>query len=409
MNRLHALKTLLATAFLAAGIELLPAQIAVQGGKIYTMAGPILTNGVVLVVNGKIEAVGTQDQLPVPAGYKILNAAVVTPGLIDAHTVVGLSGLLNQPQDQDQLEKSAPMQPELRAIDSYNALDPLVEWVRQFGVTTLHTGHAPGALISGQTMILKTSDQTISTNVLNPSAMVACTLGGGSLTGKDNKPPGTTAKAVAMLRAEFIKAREYSQKLGRKDEEKKPARDLHLEVLARVLDKTMPLLVTAQRHQDIRAALRLAAEFQINLVLDGASDSPLLLDEIKASGFPVFLHPTMARANGELENSSWETAARLRKAGIRFALQSGYETYVPKTRVVLFEAAIAAANGLTPEEALAAITIDAASILGISQRVGSLEKGKDADLALYDADPFEFTSHCIGVIISGKEWSGTPR
>jgi len=301
------------------------------------------------------------------------------------------------------------MQPELRAIDGYNAIDPLVEWVRQLGVTTLHTGHAPGALVSGQTMIIKTGDRTISTNVLNPAAMVACTLGRGSLETKEKKSPGTSAKAVAMLRAELIKAREYSEKLNRKEEDKRPARDLHLEVLARVLDQSMPLLVTVHRHQDILAALRVAKEFQIKLVLDGVSDAPLVLDEIKASGFPVLLHPTMARSYEEAENLSMETAAKLRKAGIPFALQSGYETYVPKTRVVLFEAALAAANGLTPEEALATITIDAARILGISDRVGSIQKGKDADLALFDGDPFEYTTHCTGVVISGKEWTGAVR
>lgn len=139
------------------------------------------------------------------------------------------------------------------------------------------------------------------------------------------------------------------------------------------------------------------------------SDAPLVLDEIEASGFPVLLHPTMARAHEEQENLSMEPGAKLKKAGIHFALQSGYESYVPKTRVVLFEAAAAAANGLTPEEALAAITIDVARILGCSARVGSLEKGKDADLALYDGDPFEYATHCTGVVISGKDWSGVAR
>jgi imidazolonepropionase-like amidohydrolase len=383
-------------------------QVAVEGDKIFTMAGAVISNGVVLIRDGKIEAVGRRSGVSIPPGYKTLQAKVVTPGLIDAHTVVGLSGILNQPQDQEQLEKSAPMQPELRALDSYNALDPLVEWIRSFGVTTIHTGHAPGALISGQTMILKTSEKNISTNLLNPAAMIACTLGRGALAA-EKKSPGTSAKAVAMLRTEFIKAREYSDKLKKAADDKKPPRDLHLEALVQILDGKIPLLVTVDRHQDILAALRVAKEFQIKLVLDGMSDAPLVLDDIKASGFPVLLHPTMARPAAEAENLSMETAAKLKKAGIPFALQSGYESYVPKTRVVLFEAAIAAANGLAPEEALAAITIDAAKILGVADRVGSIEKGKDGDLALYDGDPFEYTSHCIGVVISGNVMSGPPH
>jgi imidazolonepropionase-like amidohydrolase len=127
-----------------------------------------------------------------------------------------------------------------------------------------------------------------------------------------------------------------------------------------------------------------------------------VIDEIKAAGVPVILHPTMARPFGEEQNLSMETASLLRKAGIRVALQSGYEGYVPKTRVVLLEAAMAAANGLSFDDALATITIDAAKILGINDRVGSIEPGKDADLALFDGDPFEYTTHVTGVVIDGK-------
>ena len=116
---------------------------------------------------------------------------------------------------------------------------------------------------------------------------------------------------------------------------------------------------------------------------------------------PVIIHPTMYRATGETENPSFETAATLRRAGIPIALQSGFEPYVPRTRVVLFEAGLAAAHGLEFEEALATITIDAAKILSIDDRVGSLEVSKDADLALFDGDPFEYTSHCIGVVTDG--------
>ena len=117
----------------------------------------------------------------------------------------------------------------------------------------------------------------------------------------------------------------------------------------------------------------------------------------------------MARSFDERENLSFETAAKLRRAGIPVALQSGYESYVPKTRVVLFEAAVAAANGLSFEEALATITIDAARILGVADRVGSLEVGKDGDVALYDGDPFEYTSHCVGVVINGQVVSEEPQ
>jgi imidazolonepropionase-like amidohydrolase len=135
----------------------------------------------------------------------------------------------------------------------------------------------------------------------------------------------------------------------------------------------------------------------------------LLIDEIKAAGVPVILHPTMQRAIGDQENLSFETAAKLVAAGIPVALQSGYEAYVPKTRVVLFEAGVAAANGLSQQQALRAITLDAAKILGIDKRVGSLEVGKDGDVALYDGDPLEYTTHCVGTIIDGRVVSDSPR
>jgi imidazolonepropionase-like amidohydrolase len=378
-------------------LSTLKAQLAIQGEKVYTMAGAAIENGVVLIRNGKIERVGPAAQVQIPTGYRTLSAKVVTPGLIDAHTVIGLSGYLNQPQDQDQLEKTTAMQPELRAVDAYDPREKLIEWVRSFGVTTIHTGHGPGALISGQTMIIKTNAPTADAAMV-PAAMVAVSLGdlGKAETGKS---PGTRPKEIALLRSEFIKAKEYTPK----------TRDLHLETLARVLKGELRLLITVHRANDIVTALRLAKEFNLKIVLDGAAESQLVLEQIKAAGFPVIIHPTMMRANAETENATFEDAAKLQSAGIPWALQSGFEEYVPKTRVVLWEAGVAAANGLTFDQALAGITINAAKLLGIANRVGSLETGKDADLALYDGDPFEYTSHCTGVVIDGAVISVNSR
>jgi imidazolonepropionase-like amidohydrolase len=382
------------------------AQVAVHGETVYTMAGAPIKAGVVLVgANGKIERVGPASDVRVPDGYKALRAKVVTPGLVDAHSVVGLAGYLNQPHDQMQLESSTAIQPELRAVDAYNAQETLVQWLRNHGVTTVHTGHAPAALVAGQTMIVKTAGDEVDDAVMVPLAAVAVTLGADGLPGQ-GKSPGNISKAIAMLRGELLKAREYVDKqAGPAD--KRPPRDLKLEALGRVISKEIPLLVTAQRSHHILTALRLAKEFDVRLVLDGAAEAYLISDRVKESGFPVILHPTMARAGGDLENMTMESASLLRKAGIPVALQSGYETYVPKTRVVLFEAAVAAANGLTFEQALGTVTIDAARILGIDRRVGSLEAGKDGDLALFDGDPFEYTSHVTGVVIDGRVVSET--
>jgi len=376
-------------------------QIAVKGETVWTMAGEPISNGVVLVNNGKIEAVGPQSSVQIPANYKVISAKVVTPGLIDAHTVIGLNGYLNQPHDQMALEGSGPLQPELRAIDAYNSDEKLIEWVRQFGVTTIHTGHQPSALVSGQTMIAKTTGKDVDEATLVPTAMIAVTLGEDSLAAQ-GKSPGTRAKEMSMLRAELIKAQENSKKTD-------APKDLRSDIMVRVIKREIPLLITANKAQDIMTALRLAKEFNLKIVLDGAAEAQLLLNEIKASGFPVIVHPTMARANGDEMSLSMEDAAKLKAAGIPVALQSGYEGYVPKTRVVLFEAAMAAANGLSQRDALALVTIDAAKILGLDARIGSLEKGKDADLAMYDGDPFEWTSHCTGTIINGQVVSDVVR
>jgi imidazolonepropionase-like amidohydrolase len=424
------------------------AQIAVKGETVWTMAGEPITNGVILIKNGKIEAVGAASKIKIPNNYKIISAKVVTPGLIDAHSVIGLSGYMNQPHDQMQRDSSSPMQPELRAIDAYNTEEKLIEWVRSFGVTTIHTGHGPGALISGQTMIAKTFGKEVEDVTIVPTAMIAVTLGESALE-SGGKSPGTRAKQAAMLRAELIKA---SEAIRKKDDSSKTqtvvsqtvgdnqpnnndnspttsnpnsilenpptqnnqnlnnqaavsmqsSTDLRSDIMQKVIRREIPLLITAQRSQDIMTAIRIAKEFNIKIVLDGAAESFMIIDKIKASGFPVIVHPTMFRAGGETESLSMETASKLKAAGIPFALQSGFEGYVPKTRVVLFEAALAAANGLSRRDALATITIDAAKIIGLSNRIGSLEKNKDADIAMYDGDPFEYTTHCVGTIINGQ-------
>jgi imidazolonepropionase-like amidohydrolase len=398
-------------------------QVAVRGKTVHTMAGRPIEDGIVVVKDGKIVTIGKASDVKVPDGFRVLEAAVVTPGLIDAHATVGFSGLLNQQGDQDQFEHSAPIQPELRAVDAYNARDELVEWLRSFGITTVHTGHAPGELMSGQTLIVKTVGGTVGDSLLRDAYAVAATLAT-TAEKSEGKSPGTRGKMMAMLRSELIKAREYRDKVrkaakpaeaksGEAAKETKtpepPARDLRYETLSQVLDGKLRLLITADRVQDIQSALRLGKEFDIKIILDSAAEAYLAIDDIKAAGVPVVIHPSMARATDDKENMSFETASKLVAAGIPVALQSGYEAYVPKTRVVLFEAALTAANGLSQEQALATITIDAAKILGIADRVGSLEVGKDGDLALYDGDPFEYTTHCVGTVIGGQLVSDKPR
>lgn len=363
-------------------------QVAVKAEKIYTMAGKVIENGIILCKDGKIDQIGTSNDIDIPSEYKIVEGKIATPGLIDAHTVVGLSGIYNQEHDQDQLEISDPIQPELRAFDAFNPKEQLINWISAFGVTTVNTGHSPGALSSGQTMIVKTSG-AFESPILDSVSSVVFSLG--TEVSREFKSPGTRPKGIAMLRDAFYQAKASE---GKEDGPK----NIRNEILVKILNKEIPAIITANTAVDILGAIRLADEFQIELILDGGAESYLVIEEIRQAGVPVILHPMMSRTN----NLSYETPRILKENNITFAIQGGYESYVPKVRVVLFEAAVAAANGLSFEDALSAITISAAKILNINDRVGSIEIGKDADIALFDGDPFEYTSHVQAVLLNGK-------
>lgn len=374
-------------------------QVAIKAEIIHTVSGRIITQGVILVRDGKIEQVGSASGIAVPAGYTVYTAKVVTPGLVDARSMVGLSGAYNISTDQDQVEKSSPIQPELRAIDAFNPEEQLLKFVRDHGVTTLHTGHGIGALVSGQTMVVKTKPGNVEEVVLKPAAMLAMTLG--PAVQSNFASPGTKAKQVAMLRSELIKAQSYSKKLNDKDTTKRPAADLKMDMLASLLKGDVKGLITANTSVDIMNAIRLAKEFGFKLVLDGSAEAYRLIDEIKLANAEVIVHATMARNYGEMLNMTRENAALLTRANIPVSIETGFEGYVPKTRVLLHEAAMAMSSGLPYDEALKAVTLNPARLLGLENRVGSIEKGKDADLVLYDGDPFEFLTRVCHVFVDG--------
>ena len=375
-------------------------QTAIKAETIYTISGAPIKNGVVLIKDGKIESVGTAKEISIPKNYTVVNAKIVTPGFVDARSVVGLSGALNIPTDQDQLEKSSPIQPELRAIDAYNPEEKLVAYVRDYGVTTMHTGHGIGALVSGQTMIVKTKPGKIDAVTLVPMEMLAMTIG--SSVQVNFTSPGTKAKQIAMIRTELLKAQGYMQKQNDKDTSKRPATDLKYEALSKLLKGEVKALITVNSTNDIMNAIRLAKEFNFKLVIDGAAEAYKLIDEIKSAHAEIILHATMARNGGDMVNMTRESAAILTAAGIPVSIETGYEAYVPKTHVLLFEAALAVTYGLPYEEGLKAITLNPAKLLGIDKRVGSIEKGKDADLVLFDGDPFEYLSKVCKVMIDGN-------
>lgn len=390
------LLTILLTVFIIEAF----AQVAIFADSIFPVTSPLIRKGVILVNKGKIEKIGLESEIKVPEKYIRVNAHVVTPGFIDARSTIGMSGVFNNNTDQDQLEKSSPIQPELRAIDAYNPEEKLVSVARSFGITTLHTGHGIGALVSGQTMVVSTKPGNTESVTIKPLSMLAMTIGDG-VSGHFSSP-GTKAKQLSMIRTELLKAKEYAKKMEEKDSAKRPSFDLRMDMLAKLLRGEIKAMITANTTVDMMGAIRLANEFQLKLVLDGAAEAYRLVDEIKAAKAEIILHATMARNEGDMLNMSRESAALLTKAGIPVSIESGYEGYVPKTRIVLFEAAVAMGFGLSYEDALKCITIHPAKLLGLDKERGSLEKGKRADLVLFDGDPFEYTSHVTGVYIDGN-------
>lgn len=403
-----ALPTLLAT---LAALPLAADTLAIEGRLIQTM-GPqgAIRNGVVLVADGRIVAVGPAEQVAIPANSRRLQAQVVTPGLVDTKSAVGLSGLYNVDADQDQDEATNPNTAEVRALDAFNPRDPLLAYVRSMGVTTAQV--APGEInpIAGQAGIFKLAGEIPEEMALRPVSAMVFNLGEApkGFYGGQKKAPSTRMGTAALIRQALLEAQQFADKRERweqadeKKEDARPERDLRLEALARVVRREVPALFVARRADDIMTALRLAKEFDLELVLSQATEGYLVREPIAEAAVPVLVGPTLERLGSmETMNATLENAALLAKAGVPIAFTAGFEGYVPKNRVLLFEAAIAAVNGLGFDRALQASTIDAARILGVADRVGSLEPGKDADVVLFDGNPFEYTTHVEGVIIEG--------
>jgi imidazolonepropionase-like amidohydrolase len=396
-----------------------PAQaqnVAISADHLYSMdsttpqGGP----GLVLIRDGKIEAVRNGANLSAPAGYQALHAAYVTPGLIDTDTTTGVSGAYNIPADQDQDESTDPNTADVHVRDSLNPQDLLYRYVNSFGVTTLQVAPGDRNPIAGVAGIFKTvGPQSAITTVdqisLRPESAMVFNLGEGpkETYGAARKAPMTRMKTAEIIRHALLDAQQYRAKWEKwqkdgGDATKLPTLDTRLAVLADVVAGKLPAIFNAYRADDIDTAIRIGTEFHLKYMIASATEAYLITDVIRKAGVPVLLGPVMqAPFRHETANATYENAALVNQAGIPMALMTGYEAYVPKSRILIFEAAIAAANGLGLEGALRAITISAAKILGVDNKLGSLAAGKDADVVLFDGDPFEYTSHVQTVLVGG--------
>lgn len=377
----------------------------VWAGRVHTVSGKPQPNSMVVVKDGRIAAVVPGDQVDAYRDFPVIVAAEVTPGLIDTHTVVPLSGEYNIPADQDGDEKTDPNQADIRVLDGFNPSERLLQFLLEQGVTVVHATPGHANVIGGMSGVFRTHGNSVEDMTIRfPQAMVF-NLGVTPKKTYDGKPPGTRMGTASIIRNALQSAVNYSRKktTAAKNNEPAPDFDLKHEALSLAIEKKVPAMFTAHRADDILTGLRLSKEFGLQPVVALATEGYLIADQLVKANVPVIAHPPMQRVGGiETYNSFLGNAAALSDAGLRVAICSSFEGYVPKTRVIRWEAAIGMVYGLGHQRALSSITLDAARILGIDQDYGSIEKGKVADLVLYDGDPFEHATHVTHVFVGGR-------
>jgi imidazolonepropionase-like amidohydrolase len=372
--------------------------VVIHAGRIHTAAGQPIIGGTIVIRDGVIESVtGAGDRVKIPEGATELTAADVTPGLIDPFCTAGLSGGWNIPADQDQDEGGDPNQAELRVLDGFNPNEPLLEFLRANGVTVVHTTPGRQAIIAGRSGVFRTDGRTAESAALKPTAAVLVNFGEVPKEAHKDKGPKTRMGVAGLVRKAFAEAQAYRAKKG-------AAPNAKLDALLPALDGQMPVYFAAHRMDDVATALRIADEFKLKPVIALGTECYRMADQLKAAGVPVVVHPTMQRAAASMEtlHAFVGNAAVLADKGVPVTICTGFEGYVPKTRVLRHEASVAAANGLGHDRALRAVTIDAARLLGIADKHGSIEKGKAADLVLYDGDPFETRTQVTATLMAGK-------
>lgn len=382
--------------------------LAIINGTLLTMAGPPIPKGTLLMDQGKIIRVG-QD-LPLPGYVQVIDAAgkLVMPGLIDAHTHVGIAEEIYQIEGDDTNETTEPVTAHLRAIDAVNPADLGFRDALAGGVTTVVTGPGSANIVAGEMVTMKTFGAVVDGMIIRFPAGLKCALGENPkrVYGSNNKMPATRMAAAALLREILVEAQNYLAKVEKeKAENNVPERNLKMEAVARVLKGEVPLRVHAHRADDIMTAVRIAREFNVELIVEHCTEGHLIAPMLAAAKVKAVVGPIITnRAKVELMNRSLETAMALYKAGIPFALMTDHP--VVPIQYLSLSAGLAVKGGLPEEEALKAITINAARLLGIDNRVGSLEPGKDADVIVVDRPIFDPNHRVERVFVNGQQVIG---
>ena len=383
---------------------------AITGARVIPVTGQPIDGGTVLVDQGKIVAVGGQD-LAVPADAEVIDASGkwLLPGFVDAHAHLGLHEEAEGWAGRDVNEMTKPVTPYVRAIDGINPAEQGFRDAIGGGVLAVNINPGSGNPIGGQTAAVKCWGRVVDQMVLRAPAGLKSALGENPkrVYGERHETPSTRLGTAAVIREAFVQAANYLARLAAAQEqppaERKPVdRDLGLEALGLVLRREIPWRQHCHRADDIATAMRIAREFGYDLVIDHGTEAHLLADLLAAESIPVIIGPLFtSRSKVELRNRSLANPGRLAAAGVTIAITTDHP--VVPIHFLIHQASLAVKEGLDRDTALQAVTINPARIIGVADRIGSLEPGKDADLVIWSGDPLDVTSRAERAFLDGRE------
>ena len=378
-----------------------PRTVAFVGARLLPVSNQPIDDGTLLVRDGKIIAIGKREEIEVPSGFEVRDCTgkTILPGLVCTHSHVG------QPAGAD---RSAPIQPEVRVLDSIDVRHASLQRAQAGGLTCVNVMPGSGHLLSGQTVYLKLKDgDTIEDLVIRDRAGEICggiKMANGTNSRRDPPFPGTRGKSAALVREQFVRAQDYRAKIERAagDASKRPPRDLGLEALVEVLERKRVVHHHTHRHDDILTVLRLAEEFGFRVVLHHVSDGWKVAEEIAAAEAPCSII-VIDSPGGKQEalDVDFKTGGVLERAGVSVSFHT--DDYITDSRLFLRSPALAVRAGMSREAALRAVTLEAAKQLDLDHRIGSLDVGKDADLAILDGDPFSVYSLVHETWVEGEK------
>lgn len=377
--------------------------LCIKNGLIHDAVSATPYVGDILVENGKITQILPANSCKDAETVIDATGLNVYPGLVDAHSHLGLDGYAIGFEGQDYNEMNDILTPQLRAIDGINPQDETLQLALEGGVTCVGTGPGSSNVLGGMFVAMKPFGRRIDDMIVKFPVAMKCAFGENPKRCYKDKNNYSRMSTASKLREMLFKAREYQAKLdaAAEDPSKKPAYDMKLEALLPVLRREIPLKAHAHRADDIFTAIRIAKEFGIKMTMDHCSEGHLVAEELAKEGFPAIVGPDLTSRNKiEVQNMSFKTAGVLNRAGVMVAITTDHP--VSQIQTLPLCAGLAVKAGLPMEEGFRAITIYPAKICGVADRIGSLEVGKDADIAIFDGNPMEIFTRTLYTIINGE-------